>query len=95
MKSNLKIKLEWKVQDLWLGAYWKRNRLCTEIWVCLIPCVPIHITLWRVVCPRCDAIVKRIYTDTGGIEACCVHCAWNPDGCRCRFGEFGVADEPH
>jgi hypothetical protein len=93
MKSNFKIQLEWKLQDFWLGVFWKRTKLHTDIWICLIPCIPIHITLWRVQCPRCDAIVKRVYTDSAGvITACCIECAWNPNGCRCRFGEFGVPD---
>lgn len=80
---------EWKVQDAWLGVFWKRGELNSDVWICLLPCLPLHIKLRRCKCPRCDAVVKRTYTDTGGIEACCIHCAWSPEGCRCRFGEFG------
>lgn len=38
--------LEWKPQDLWVGAFWKRNGNCVDLWVCLIPCVPIHLSWW-------------------------------------------------
>lgn len=90
---NLNLRFEWKVQDLWLGVFWKHNTMRTDIWICLLPCVPLHVSIWRVRCLRCDALVKRLYTDSAGvIEACCIECAWNPNGCRCRFGEFGVAD---
>lgn len=47
------VQLEWKLQDFWIGAFWKNmsvysskrkkniNRL--DVWVCLLPCLPIHI----------------------------------------------------
>lgn len=61
----LKIKLEFKLEDLWIGVFWKshysflqsvynlktktwsekRNWISTDIWVCLVPCVPIHIAI--------------------------------------------------
>ena len=34
---------EFKLQDLWIGAYWKRIGNCVDIWICLLPCVPLHI----------------------------------------------------
>lgn len=51
------VRVEWKLEDLWIGAFWRKtpcldadgNRkiLATEIWICLIPCVPIHLTYWH------------------------------------------------
>lgn len=47
----MRIKLEFKPEDCWIGAYWKRH-LATlgvweyNLWVCLIPMLPIHIT-WQ------------------------------------------------
>ena len=38
--------LEWKPQDLWVGAFWKRIGNCIDVWVCIIPCVPIHFSCW-------------------------------------------------
>lgn len=36
----MNIKLEFKKQDAWIGAYWDKD----DIWICLIPCFPIHIS---------------------------------------------------
>ena len=68
-----RVRMEWKVEDLWVGAYWDRRRWWGgtmealdaatdekrdfslqhrrfDLWVCLIPMVPIHFTsLW---CPQ-------------------------------------------
>lgn len=57
---NFTIKLELKWQDCWLGFFWKRTSKCSfdnsgklwfkqDIWICLLPCLPIHICyFWRV-----------------------------------------------
>jgi len=51
----MKIKLELKWNDLWVGAYWKNKELSfrpgrwtifkkeRHIWICIFPCLPIHI----------------------------------------------------
>jgi hypothetical protein len=49
------IRLEFKPQDVWIGAFWKHSgddiglyyayRL--DIWLCLLPCLPLHIRLER------------------------------------------------
>lgn len=36
----MRVRLEWKLQDLWIGAYWQPGNL----WICLLPCVPIHVS---------------------------------------------------
>lgn len=47
-------KFEWKLEDLWVGVYWKHGygqsddgpkRMWTDVWICLIPCVPLHLTI--------------------------------------------------
>lgn len=47
--------LEWKPQDLWIGAFWKRVTQDDpavgflnyfDLWVCVVPCLPIHFTRW-------------------------------------------------
>lgn len=49
---TLHIRLEVKLQDVWIGLYWKRKRRSgtgwppdtrTDVWICLVPCLPIHI----------------------------------------------------
>lgn len=41
--------LEWKVEDFWVGAFWKLERrmsaLQFDLWICLLPCLPIHFKL--------------------------------------------------
>lgn len=47
----MNIRIERKWQDCWIGVYWD----CREdsfgeigdIWICLIPCFPIHISWWK------------------------------------------------
>jgi hypothetical protein len=45
----MKIRIEFKLQDCWIGAYWCRKfeglNLYSDlhIYICLIPCFPIHI----------------------------------------------------
>lgn len=34
----MRVRLEFKLQDLWVGAYWRPGHL----WVCLLPCLPLH-----------------------------------------------------
>ncbi len=37
---------EWQPQDLWVGAFWKRIGNCWDLWICALPCVPLHISWW-------------------------------------------------
>lgn len=49
-----KVRLEFKLADMWVGAFWRRGRYFNdetgltvktlEIWICLLPCLPIHVT---------------------------------------------------
>ena len=54
-KKMLSIGLEFKPQDLWMGAFWKRGDEAAgswqiaNVWVCLVPMLPIHLTYeWMV-----------------------------------------------
>jgi len=38
--------LEWR--DLWVGLFWRRTEIAIHFYVCLIPCLPLHITGLRV-----------------------------------------------
>lgn len=49
MKTT-KIKIEFKLEDCWIGIHWKWNKEPSniskselDIWICLIPCFPLHI----------------------------------------------------
>lgn len=50
---RLKWHLEWKLPDFWIGAFWRNHHdeaygirfvYAREIWVCLLPCLPLCIT---------------------------------------------------
>ena len=48
-------RFEWKVEDFWIGVFWRTTigqfsdgakRVALDVWICLLPCVPLHITYW-------------------------------------------------
>ena len=47
--------LEFKLPDFWIGAFWKREeydfcgqwRRRFDLWVCLLPCLPLHLKVDR------------------------------------------------
>ena len=45
---NRKLRIEFKIEDCWIGAFWKSNTSWIgykyDLWVCIIPCFPIHYT---------------------------------------------------
>jgi hypothetical protein len=42
-------RLEFKVQDLWIGAFWNNGRDddLVDLWICVLPCLPIHLGWWK------------------------------------------------
>lgn len=50
-----RVALEWKLEDCWVGVFWKRGVIqgdhvdgkTLDIWICLLPCLPIHLTFRR------------------------------------------------
>lgn len=49
-----RIRLEFKLEDMWVGVFWKhgfatldsgKKKLWTDIWLCLLPCLPVHLTV--------------------------------------------------
>lgn len=38
--------IEWKPQDLWIGAFWRQCGNCVDLWICILPCVPVHVSWW-------------------------------------------------
>ena len=47
----MKVRLEFKRQDLWIGMYWRKTKvnlplhqlLRWDFWICVVPCFPLHI----------------------------------------------------
>lgn len=55
---SVKVRIERKWADLWIGVYWRHQRVSRSlvspyehqlhVWVCLVPCVPLHVMVtWR------------------------------------------------
>jgi hypothetical protein len=42
---RMKLRLEWKLADCWIGAFWKREQDGFHLWICLVPCLPLHIQI--------------------------------------------------
>lgn len=48
----MKVRVEFKLEDMWVGVFWRKwefgRAIGIDIWICLVPCFPIHITReWR------------------------------------------------
>ena len=66
----MRIRFEFKPQDLSVGVFWKttsvgcpcgscRDDVLVDVWVCLLPCVPLHVSWlrpWR----ECDRDPKSV-----------------------------------
>jgi hypothetical protein len=45
------------------------------------------------ICENCRANVPKLVESADGRKLCCVHCLFNPLGCRCKFGDLGVVED--
>lgn len=43
-------------------------------------------------CDNCGAQVEKCGRMSDGRKICCAHCVFNPLGCRCKYGEYDVAE---
>lgn len=43
-------------------------------------------------CENCGATGENFGKDTRGKVICCPACLFNPLGCRCKYGEYGVSE---
>lgn len=43
-KRNIKIGFQFSLHDWWIGLHWKQFGHITQVWVCLIPCVAVHVS---------------------------------------------------
>lgn len=37
------LRLEWKLADFWIGCFWKSEDGHFDLWICLLPCLPLHL----------------------------------------------------
>ena len=52
----MRITLEWKPQDCWVGLFWRVTRphfeatraiARVDVWICVVPMLPLHVWWWR------------------------------------------------
>lgn len=44
-KPRLKAQFQFEPKDWWIGLFWQRTDVALHLYVCLIPLVPLHITI--------------------------------------------------
>ena len=44
--------LEFKLADFWIGAFWEQRGNVVNLWICILPCFPLHIVWWWTVGAR-------------------------------------------
>lgn len=37
--------LEFKLADLWVGSFYARKGDTLHVWICVLPCLPLHLEL--------------------------------------------------
>lgn len=42
-KWHIWLRFEFKLADMWIGWFWQRREHVLHIWICLVPCVPLHV----------------------------------------------------
>lgn len=66
-----------------------------EAYLECVPLPPVETPHYARHCDNCGAGLpegKGGYESLHGRFICCPHCLFNPLGCRCKYGEYGVAE---
>lgn len=50
--GRLIVQFQWEPRDVWVGLFWRRTEIALHLYICLLPFVPLHITIAR---PRGDS----------------------------------------
>jgi len=43
-RPNLKVQFQLEFRDLWIGLFWRETEIAWHFYICLVPCIPLHIT---------------------------------------------------
>ncbi len=46
-RPDLKMQFQFECRDMWIGMFWRRTKVALHLYICLIPCVPLHVTWAR------------------------------------------------
>jgi hypothetical protein len=94
---RLRVAFEWKFPDLWVGAFFarSRHRPAWEVWICLVPCFPLHFVLDDAParCRACGGgpcdglgaftVEDSAYSAMRFHSGVCTSCYRDVDDCRC------------
>lgn len=43
----VRARIEFKREDCWVGVYWRRSSKALDVWICLVPMLPLHLTFTK------------------------------------------------
>lgn len=76
-RPDLKVQIQWEPRDVWIGLFWRKTGIALHFYICILPMVPLHITVkrWRgkwvegdYWCSLCDRVVKAADHRTDHIQ---------------------------
>jgi len=53
--KRCKVQFQFDPRDAWLGLFWRKTAWCWHLYICLLPFVPLHITILR----RHDTVIRE------------------------------------
>lgn len=95
------VEFEFEPRDVWLGLYWTRVAYAMHLYICLVPMVPLHITISRPYCDDHDEFEdpESWFCSCGSFNDHYWHCsscgAEPPWGCDCGNHDEDDDDEEH
>ena len=45
-RPRVKVRFYFERRDLWVGLFWYYSFGVRHFYVCVLPCLPLHITIW-------------------------------------------------
>lgn len=54
-KPRLIAQFQFEPRDLWVGLFWQRTEIALHLYICLVPLVPLHVTIARLPGTRAEA----------------------------------------
>ena len=49
-RPTLKVQFQFEPRDIWVGVFWRKTDIAIHVYACLLPCVPLHVSVMRRCC---------------------------------------------
>ncbi len=46
-RADVKAQFQWEPRDAWIGLFWRHTDIALHLYICIVPFVPLHITIRR------------------------------------------------